>query len=214
MNFLKENWFKLAVAIMVVVVGGFILYSVNLDTETESSSTGIESSPFYDECLAEAIEVGSQSLISQGYQEQEDGSWVDTQGNYPTGEIEEEEERLMTEVFFDCLKVKEQSTQKDKEENQYSEQKVYVKYRDSSVDIAHLRFEYLDTSKSSWVKGAWYDDDNGYMIINLNGTYYHYCSMPEPAWNSFKSASSFGTFYNQSIKGSYDCRIYPVPQYE
>lgn len=91
---------------------------------------------------------------------------------------------------------------------------VSVKYRSDKVDIANPRFEYLDTSESSWVGGAWYDANNEYMIINLSGTYYHYCSMPESAWNSFKSASSFGTSYNQSIKGNYDCQTHPVPKYE
>ena len=103
---------------------------------------------------------------------------------------------------------------KDNVSQSHTANYISVKYRSDKVDIANPRFEYLDTSESSWVRGAWYDDDNGYMVINLSGTYYHYCSMPESAWNSFKSASSFGTFYNQSIKGNYDCRVYPVPKYE
>ncbi len=90
---------------------------------------------------------------------------------------------------------------------------INIRYRSDNVDIAHPRFEYLNTARSSWIRGAWYDEKNGYMIINLNGVYYHYCSMPRSVWNSFKSASSFGTFYNQRIKGMYDCRIHPVPQY-
>jgi len=92
--------------------------------------------------------------------------------------------------------------------------KVYVKYRDTLVDIGHPRFEYLDTSKSSWVRGAWYDDDNQYMIINLSGVNYHYCGMSKSAWDLFKKASSFGSYYNTYIKGRYDCRTYPVPDYK
>jgi len=101
-----------------------------------------------------------------------------------------------------------------REGSQYAPNYVYVKYRDGLVDIANPRFEYLDTSKSSWVRGAWYDDDNQYMIINLSGTNYHYCGIPASIWNSFKLTDSFGSFYNSHIKGRYDCRIYPVPQYE
>ena len=100
------------------------------------------------------------------------------------------------------------------EGSQYVPNYVYVKYRDGLVDIANPRFEYLDTSKSSLVRGAWYDDDNQYMIINLTGTYYHYCGMPTSIWNSFKLTDSFGSFYNSHIKGRYDCREYPIPQYE
>jgi len=90
---------------------------------------------------------------------------------------------------------------------------VKVKYREDLVDIAHPRFEYLDTSRSSFVRGAWYDEDNIYMVIKLKETYYHYCGMPKNIWSSFKMADSFGTFYNIYIKGHYDCRINYVPEY-
>ena len=103
-------------------------------------------------------------------------------------------------------------SQAEPEENNYESQNVYVKYG-GLVDVGHPRFEYLNTSKSSFVRGAWYDEENDYMVINLSGTYYHYCSFPQLTWNSFSSASSFGSFYSSSIKGNYDCRIYPVPQY-
>ena len=84
-------------------------------------------------------------------------------------------------------------TQAEPKENNYESQNIYVKYR-GSVDVGHPRFEYLNTSKSSLVRGAWYDDENDYMVINLSGTYYHYCSFPQSTWNSFSSASSFGSF--------------------
>lgn len=90
---------------------------------------------------------------------------------------------------------------------------ISVKYRNSSVDINHSRWEKIDTSSSSFVNGAWYDSQNRYMIINLNGTYYHYCGLPLSAWSSFKSASSFGSHFNSNIKGRYDCRVNPVPDY-
>ncbi|MGI5841250.1 MAG: KTSC domain-containing protein [Patescibacteria group bacterium] len=90
---------------------------------------------------------------------------------------------------------------------------INVQYRNDPVDINHSRWEKVHTSKSSFVNGVWYDSQNKYMIINLNGKYYHYCGLPSSAWSSFKQASSFGTYYNSNIKGNYDCRINPVPSY-
>jgi len=90
---------------------------------------------------------------------------------------------------------------------------VTIKYRDDQVDLANPDFEYLDTSGSSFVRGAWYDSDNQYMVIKLNDTYYHYCDMPISAWDSFGSASSFGSHYRSHIKGNYDCRQGYVPDY-
>lgn len=90
---------------------------------------------------------------------------------------------------------------------------VVVKYRNTPVDINHQRWEKLNTSKSSFVNGAWYDSQNKYMIINLSGTNYHYCGLSSSTWSSFKSASSFGTYFNSYIKGKYDCRVNPVPGY-
>ncbi len=90
---------------------------------------------------------------------------------------------------------------------------VEIKYREDKVDISHSRWEYLDTSKSSWIRGAWYDKGNQYMIINLNGTRYHFCELPSSTWNRYKKAESFGSDYNEYIKGNYDCRIYYTPEY-
>jgi hypothetical protein len=90
---------------------------------------------------------------------------------------------------------------------------ISVKYRTSLVDIDHKRFEYLNTSKSLFVRGSWYDEVNEYMIIKLNTVYYHYCGLPSNTWNSFQRAASFGTFYNKNIKIKYDCRSGDVPTY-
>jgi len=99
------------------------------------------------------------------------------------------------------------------EEIDYKSIYVKVKYREDPVDIGHPMFEYLDTSKSSFVRGAWYDKDNCYMVIKLKETYYQYCGMPSEIWTIFKKTDSFGTFYNTYIKGYYDCRINFVPAY-
>lgn len=90
---------------------------------------------------------------------------------------------------------------------------VTIKYRNDPVDLANPDFEYLDTSGSSFIRGAWYDSSNQYMVIKLDDTYYHYCDMPSSAWNQFQSASSFGTHYKSYIKGNYDCRKSHIPDY-
>ncbi len=88
---------------------------------------------------------------------------------------------------------------------------VIIKYRDDPVDIAN--FETFNTSKSSFIRGAWYDKQNQYMIIDLNGIKYHYCMFPNSVWNSLKQASSLGIYYNTYIKENYDCRLWWVPIY-
>ncbi len=91
---------------------------------------------------------------------------------------------------------------------------VRVKYRQTPVNVASPRFEYLDTSRSSFITGAWYDKGNAYMVIGLRGTHYHYCWMPKDVWDSFRTADSFGRHYNAFIKGRYDCRLGGVPEYK
>ena len=88
-----------------------------------------------------------------------------------------------------------------------------VKYRSDTVDVAHSRFAYVDGGSSSLVGAAFYDASNGYMIVLLNGTAYHYCNMPSTLWLGFSSAVSLGSFYNADIKGRFDCRTGNIPEY-
>lgn len=90
---------------------------------------------------------------------------------------------------------------------------VKIKYRDDKVNISTSNFEPLDKSDPT-VKGAWYDSSNEYMVIKLSGTYYHYCGMPSSAWSSFKTTPSPYEYYQDSIKGNFDCRVNPIPRYE
>ncbi len=91
---------------------------------------------------------------------------------------------------------------------------VTVKYRDSPVNVRAPGFVELDRSDSSLVKAAWYDTSNDYLVINLQGTNYHYCAFPGSAWNEFISADSMGSHYRDRIKGDYDCRyVGVVPGY-
>lgn len=89
---------------------------------------------------------------------------------------------------------------------------VSVKYRDDKVNISANNFEPLDKSDST-VKGAWYDSSNEYMIIKLGSTYYHYCGMPSSAWSGLEASSAPYDYYQDSVKGNFDCRVNPVPTY-
>jgi hypothetical protein len=92
---------------------------------------------------------------------------------------------------------------------------VDVKYR-GPVDLK--TFECRDTPRSSFIQRVCYDRPQTYMIINLKGTYYHYCELPPATFDALMGAPSMGQFYNQNIKGSgsdgpYDCRMHEVPRY-
>lgn len=65
----------------------------------------------------------------------------------------------------------------------------------------------VDTSKSSWIREAEYyylkSNNFGYVILNLNGKEYIHREVPKNVWEGFKRSSSFGSYYNQYIKGKY-----------
>ena len=90
---------------------------------------------------------------------------------------------------------------------------IFVKYRSTPVDISNGYFEELALKPSSLVTRIIYDKKNSYLLVQLGNTFYHYCSIPEAVVSSWINASSLGEYYNSRVKGSYDCRIYPVPQY-
>lgn len=87
---------------------------------------------------------------------------------------------------------------------------VYVKYR-GSVDLAPFKCEWI--SRSSVVNRLCYDSREQYVIVNLTGTYYHYCEVPAGVVENWRNADSMGRYYNAQVKGHYDCRILHVPSY-
>lgn len=89
---------------------------------------------------------------------------------------------------------------------------VNIKYREDKVNISASNFEPLDKSDTT-VKGAWYDSVNEYLVIKLGSTYYHYCGMPNGTWSGLKSSASLDEYYQQDIKGNFDCRENPAPSY-
>jgi hypothetical protein len=92
---------------------------------------------------------------------------------------------------------------------------VDVKYR-GLVDLR--TFACSDITRSSFIERVCYDKAQSYMLINLRGTYYHYCELPSAILDAFMAAPSMGQFYNRNIKGTgldgpFDCRTHKVPEY-
>lgn len=87
---------------------------------------------------------------------------------------------------------------------------VNVKYR-GVVDLAPFQCESIN--RSSLVTRVCYDQKEQYMVIGLQGTYYHYCEIDAATVSALRNAQSMGRFYNQAIKGKFDCRTRRVPTY-
>jgi hypothetical protein len=88
---------------------------------------------------------------------------------------------------------------------------VNVKYR-GPVDLAPFQCE--SVSRSSLVTRVCYDRKEQYMIIGLQGTYYHYCEIDAGTVAALRGAESMGRFFNSNIKGRFDCRTHRVPAYK
>jgi len=70
----------------------------------------------------------------------------------------------------------------------------------------HFTKDTVDTSKSSWIRGAEYYTDGsgaGYLILNMKGKEYIWEGAPLNVWEGFKEATSFGKYYHKHIKGRY-----------
>ena len=87
---------------------------------------------------------------------------------------------------------------------------VDVKYR-GQLDLKP--FACTTIERSSFIRRVCYDTANAYMLVSLNGTYYHYCDIDESTVNSFLAADSMGRFFNASIKGQFACTTGHVPAY-
>ena len=59
---------------------------------------------------------------------------------------------------------------------------VDVKYR-GPVDLK--TFECRDINRSSFIQRVCYDKAQSYMIINLRGSYYHYCELPPATFGKY-----------------------------
>jgi hypothetical protein len=84
-----------------------------------------------------------------------------------------------------------------------------VQVGDGPVDLAPFACDSIE--RSSFIRRVCYDHANAYMIVSLNGTYYHYCGIDNATVDAFKAADSMGRFFNASIKGNFDCKTGHVP---
>jgi hypothetical protein len=75
------------------------------------------------------------------------------------------------------------------------------------IKKAHFKIEEsVNTSKSSWIRGASYyscDGRSGFFFLKTDKKEYLYSNMPLEIWLEFKKAESFGGYYNQNIKHNY-----------
>ena len=88
---------------------------------------------------------------------------------------------------------------------------VFVKYR-GMVNLAPFQCETV--TRSRFIHRVCYDKRERYMLISLNGVYYHYCEIGAQTISSLMKADSMGRYYNAFIKGNYDCRINRMPSYK
>jgi len=93
---------------------------------------------------------------------------------------------------------------------QASADTVMVKYR-GMLDLANLQCEWV--TRSSLIRRLCYDKATQYVVVSLNGTYYHYCGVTPAIVSAWRSAESMGQYFNAAIKGRYDCRLSPPPPY-
>ena len=63
------------------------------------------------------------------------------------------------------------------------------------------------------MKRLCYDSKELYVIVNLTGTYYHYCEVPTDIVAAWQQAESMGRYYGAQVKGRFDCRVLRVPSY-
>jgi hypothetical protein len=62
-------------------------------------------------------------------------------------------------------------------------------------------FECRDIDRSSFIQRVCYDKAQSYMLISLNGTYYHYCELPHTTFDGLMGAPSPGAFFQSKYQG-------------
>jgi hypothetical protein len=83
-----------------------------------------------------------------------------------------------------------------------SAETVFVKYH-GEVDLKG--FNCVEQPSSLVWRTCWKLSDR-YLLVNLKGTWYHYCRMPPETVAAWRSSPSLGRYYLANIKGNYDCR--------
>jgi hypothetical protein len=89
-------------------------------------------------------------------------------------------------------------------------ERVYVKAR-GEVDLQP--FQCVSVARSENVKRICYDEREAYVLVSLKGIWYHFCGVPSTTVASWKKARSKGRYYNDTIRGNFDCSVTPAPLY-
>jgi KTSC domain len=89
-------------------------------------------------------------------------------------------------------------------------ERVYVKAR-GEVDLAPFHCE--NVARSVNVKRLCYDEREMYVLVSLKGIWYHFCAVPPATVNAWRKASSKGRYYNDNVRGSFDCQVTGAPVY-
>lgn len=89
----------------------------------------------------------------------------------------------------------------------------FSSYEEALIKIVNANFRYQDnisTTSSSWIRSAAYyscDSVVGFFIIETDKQYFIHRDLPIGVWKSFKSSTSFGSFYSRHIKNNYGFSI-------
>jgi hypothetical protein len=80
-----------------------------------------------------------------------------------------------------------------------------------TIKAAHFKVEEsVNTSKSSWLRGAAFyscDGATGFFILKTDNQDYLYSGVPSEIWEGFKNAESFGSYYDHNIKHKYSFNL-------
>jgi len=91
--------------------------------------------------------------------------------------------------------------------------KSYSSYDDAvkTIKATHFKIqETVNTSKSSWVRGASYyscGGSSGFFILKTDKQEYLYSGVPVDTWNGFKNAESFGSYFDYNIKHNFSFKL-------
>lgn len=89
----------------------------------------------------------------------------------------------------------------------------FKSYDEAVTEVKGSSFQIEDqvnTSQSSWIRGASYyscNGEKGYLILKTDDEEYIHQDVPIEIWRGFPNASSFGSYYVGSIKGRYSLRL-------
>lgn len=71
------------------------------------------------------------------------------------------------------------------------------------VDLEPLECKW--TPESSFIERLCFHIDAEYAVVKMSGTYYQFCGLPPEVAVAWVKSDSLGRFFNQRIKGRYDC---------